>query len=164
MNILNPPAVARPRIKRFNVREFEQIDDLGMLAHRVELVDGEIIEMPSPGNAHSICRARINSRLLPHWLPPKFLGSQETHRFPNGWCPMSDFALLDDFPVAGALVDPPVQLAIEISDSTLEYDLGPKRLRYAHVSVPEYVVVDVNARRLHVFRGPNPEAAKPNAA
>ena len=159
-----PSPFERPRKKRFTVREFEQIDDLGMLAQRVELVDGEIIEMPSASIPHSIARSFLNLALAPAWPPPKFLSSQDTHRFPNGWCPQPDVALLDEYPVAGALVDPPVRLAVEISDATLDYDLKEKRLRYAQVGVPEFVVADLNARRLRVFRGPVADAADAESA
>ncbi len=154
----------RPSNKRFSVREFEHLEELGMLPQRVELVDGQIVEMPPVNNPHSICRGRFNTRLVPAWPEPKFLRSQDTHRFPDGWCPQPDFALLDEEPVSGALVDPPVRLAIEISDATLEYDMGEKRLRYAQAGVPEYVVADLNARLLRVFRDPILDATQPDAA
>ena len=159
-----PSTFDRPVKKRFTVREFEYLDEIGMLPQRVELVDGEIVEMPPVNNPHRVCRGRFNLALTPAWPEPKFISSQDTHRFANGWCPQPDFALLDEEPVAGALVDPPVRLAIEISDATIAYDLKEKRLRYAQVDVPEFVVADLNARRLRVFRGPAADAADAEAA
>jgi len=41
---------------------------------------------------------------------------------------------------------------IEISDSSLAYDLGEKKDLYAAGNVPEYWVVDIRHRQLHVFR------------
>ena len=161
---LPPSTFDLPVKKRFTVREFEYLDDLGMLPQRVELVDGEIVEMPPVNNPHRICRGRFNLALTPAWQPPKFISSQDTHRFADGWCPQPDFALLDEEPVAGALVDPPVRLAIEISDTTLEYDLREKRPRYARAGVPELVIADLNARRLCVFRGPVADAADAEGA
>lgn len=164
-----PPAatcskVDRPTPLRFGVREFDRIYELGMLPQRSELVDGQIIELPPVNNPHSICRGRFTTRLVPAWPEPKFIRSQDTHRFPSGWCPMPDFALLDEEPVAGAIVDPPARLVIEISDATLEYDLGDKRLRYARAGVPEYVVADLRARTLRVFREPVADAATADTA
>jgi Uma2 family endonuclease len=45
-------------------------------------------------------------------------------------------------------------LAIEVSDTTLPKDKGPKALRYAQEGVPELWVVDINARVTHVHRDP----------
>ncbi len=150
--------------KRFTVEEFDALDEAGVLPQRVELVDGEIVEMEPVKNPHSICRYQLNRILTPVCEPPRFLRSQDTHRFANGWCPQPDFALLDQFPQAGAVVDPPVRLVIEISDSTLEYDLHDKRLRYAQVGVPEYVVADLPHRKLHVFRQPDAQARQTDEA
>lgn len=41
-----------------------------------------------------------------------------------------------------------------MSDTTLAHDLGPKAWLYARAGVPEYWVIDVNGRRLHVHREP----------
>ena len=45
-------------------------------------------------------------------------------------------------------------LAIELSDSSLRDDLGPKRLSYAKAGVPHYWVVDINAAQTHVMGDP----------
>lgn len=50
-----------------------------------------------------------------------------------------------------------VRLAVEVSDRTLRRDLGAKKLQYGQAGIPEYGVVNINARTLHVFRGPNEE-------
>lgn len=48
-----------------------------------------------------------------------------------------------------------VRLVVEISDSTLAYDLTVKAGLYARAEIAEYWVVDLNARTLHVLRQPN---------
>ena len=45
-------------------------------------------------------------------------------------------------------------LLIEVSDSSLRYDRGPKLRVYAEAEVPEYWVVDVQGRRIEVCRKP----------
>jgi Uma2 family endonuclease len=47
-----------------------------------------------------------------------------------------------------------VQLLVEISDSTLNYDLSVKAALYARAGIVEYWVLDVNGRRLIVHREP----------
>jgi Uma2 family endonuclease len=45
-------------------------------------------------------------------------------------------------------------LVIEISGSTLAFDLGPKARLYARAAIPEYWVFDIDQRRLIVHRNP----------
>lgn len=47
-----------------------------------------------------------------------------------------------------------LMLAVEISDSTLNFDLGPKASLYARAGIPEYWVLDLNNNRLIVHRDP----------
>lgn len=48
-----------------------------------------------------------------------------------------------------------VVLAIEVADSSLDYDLGEKAELYAEAGLSEYWVVDVPHQQLHVMREPN---------
>ena len=45
---------------------------------------------------------------------------------------------------------------VEISDATLAYDQNEKGPLYAAAGIPEYWIVDVNTRRLLVYRDPQP--------
>ena len=45
-----------------------------------------------------------------------------------------------------------VMLLIEVSDSSIRYDTGIKAEIYAEAGVAEYWIVDVQARRVHVYR------------
>jgi Uma2 family endonuclease len=47
-----------------------------------------------------------------------------------------------------------IHLVVEISDSTLRFDLGTKANLYARAEIVEYWVIDVNTRQLHVHRDP----------
>lgn len=53
-------------------------------------------------------------------------------------------------------------LTVEVSESTLASDLGIKASLYAQAQVPEYWVIDINARLLHVHRAPIASASLPN--
>ncbi len=52
---------------------------------------------------------------------------------------------------------PDLLLAIEISDSTLAKDLGPKARLYARHGVRHYWVLDAEARRALIHTEPGPE-------
>ncbi len=43
---------------------------------------------------------------------------------------------------------------IEIADSSLDFDTNDKRRLYARASIRDYWVVDVNGRKLLVYRDP----------
>ena len=45
-----------------------------------------------------------------------------------------------------------VRLAAEVSDSTLRWDLTTKKEQYGSAGIPEYWVIDIPNRLLHVFR------------
>lgn len=141
-----------------DVREMMTLADAGLLEGRFELVDGELIEMPAQGNAHGVAVNDLYDALRPRWARPKFIRNQTTHRFSEHEAPEPDLVLLDAYPVAGATVDAPPRLVIEVSDSTLATDLGRKKRDYARFDVPEYWVLDLQGQRLFVFREPNREA------
>ena len=67
--------------------------------------------------------------------------------------PMSDIAVIRGAP--GAVVHPTAaELVVEIADSSLHYDTITKAELYATAGIPEYWVLDVDGRQLHVFRTP----------
>ncbi len=49
-------------------------------------------------------------------------------------------------------------LVVEIEDADTAYDLAEQASRNASEGVPEYWVLDVIARKLHIFRNPQPDA------
>ena len=56
---------------------------------------------------------------------------------------------LDEEPTPAAML-----LVVEASDSTLRPDLTAKARQYGSAGIPEYWVVDIPNRLLHVFREP----------
>lgn len=48
-----------------------------------------------------------------------------------------------------------VLLLIEVSDTTLRFDLDDKRALYARHGIPEYWVIDTQAKQLHCLREPS---------
>ena len=162
-HITLPPTSFPPR-RRFTVREFESMGQAGIIDERCELVHGEIIQMPPVGNAHSIALQDLHDLLRAAWPHPKFIRTQATHRFGEDFAPMPDLTLLEHRPVPGALIDEQPALVIEVSEETLSYDLGFKRLAYARAGTPEYWVADLKRRRFRAFRGPDRAAVEAEQA
>jgi Uma2 family endonuclease len=66
---------------------------------------------------------------------------------------MPDIAVIRGAP--GAVVHPTAaDLVVEVADSSLNADLSTKAELYATAGIPEYWVLDVDGRRLFVFRTP----------
>lgn len=73
--------------------------------------------------------------------------------------PEPDLAVTDAPEGEGLLPLEAVRLVIEISDSTLATDLGPKGDLYASAGIPEYWVVDLNESRVLIHANPRPDGS-----
>ena len=65
-----------------------------------------------------------------------------------------DFAVLAGSPRAASGHPTTADLVVEVADSSLDFDTNEKRLIYAKAGIREYWVIDVNGRRLLVYRDP----------
>jgi Uma2 family endonuclease len=152
-------AVHTPTKLRISVERYQKMVATSVLtsSDRVELIEGEIVEMAPIGTA----RAKITGRLLKHF----FLGVQESAivRAANPVDlglysePEPDILLLRPQATEYGQAHPDAQdvlLLIEVSDSSLAYDQGIKRDLYARNGVREYWVVDVVGERAIVYRRP----------
>ncbi|HEY1426913.1 MAG TPA: Uma2 family endonuclease [Caulobacteraceae bacterium] len=117
---------------------------------RFELIDGEIIDMPAEGDVHLSLKISLN-RFLARALPDAIaLTPDGTLRLSESNWPEPDFYL---FPAAMRVSEvrgPDLLLVIELSDSTLAYDLRRKAELYRRFGVREYWVADVKAGATHV--------------
>ena len=120
---------------------------------RVQLINGEIIEMAAMNRPHADALNRVRDALLPR-LPTGGLLYQQV---PIGlWAAKPR----DGNPEPDALViesndgQEAIALIVEISDTTLDIDLEDKPRLYAIAGGPVYWVLDLNGRRLHVFTEP----------
>lgn len=124
---------------------------------RTELLDGEIWVVNAIHSRHASVQAELHGRL---WAALNALHSPlKTYIAPS--VDLSDTSLPEPDLVIGAphqdgfVPLAKVALVIEISDTTLETDLGRKQRIYATAGVPEYWVADVNARAIHRMWSPS---------
>ena len=83
------------------------------------------------------------------------VGQELTVRLGESTVRDPDIAIFRDPGTIKGMPDHDVLLFVaEVLDTSLREDLGPKRLIYAAAAVPEYWVVDVNARLVHRFTAP----------
>ena len=152
-----------PIRRRFDVDAYYRMADTGILApkDRVELIDGEIVEMAPIGSAHSGTTNRLTGLVGRLAADGRVVASvQSPLRLDPFNEPQPDLMLLrpraDDY-TASHPTAADVLLLIEVADSSLAFDRGPKLDLYARHAVPEVWIVDLPGRAVEVCRGPGPE-------
>lgn len=138
----------RPVPHRFSVSEYRQMGAGGVFGEdaRVELIDGEVVEMTPIGARHAACVNRLN-RLLVEALGDRAVVSPQNPVQVGHWSePQPDIAVLRPRPdfYAERLGEPAdVLLLVEVADTSGAYDRSVKVPLYLAAGVPEVWVVDV---------------------
>jgi Uma2 family endonuclease len=144
---------------RFTVEEYYRMAEVGVLAPdaRVELIEGEIIDMASMGSWHCgtvDCLAATFFRALSEHVNVRIQGAVRMSGFSE---PQPDLALLKlrkDFYRDAHPEPPEIMLLVEVSDSSLRQDQLVKMPLFAHFGVPEFWIVDGVHELLHQYRSP----------
>ena len=161
--VLEAPAVTPeeaavdPR-KRWTRKEYRKLIDDGYLEDgKVELVNGEIWKKIGQGCRHTTVVSWVMAVLGPIF-GMKRLQCQSSLPVTEYGDPEPDVAIvaqtLDHYTDQE---EPPVSemlLVVEVSNTTLKADLTGKVTQYGSAGIPEYWVVDIPNRLLHVFREP----------
>ena len=145
--------------RRFTVLEYYRMWEIGLFAPeaRVELIEGEIIDMAPIGSPHGGTVDWLNEVLCATLRGHAIVRAQGPIKLSDFSHPEPDIALLErrrDFYRTAHPGPPETFLIIEVSDSTLRVDQMVKAPLYAHFEVPEMWIVDLVHERLHVYRAP----------
>ncbi len=152
-----PTATTQAR-RRFTVEEYHHMAEVGILGadERVELLDGDVVEMSPVGDRHiegvnrctdvfavliAARRARLSTQ------NPARLGPHNE--------PQPDVALVSR-EVVGAPRLGEILLAIEVADSSVDDDRRLKVPLYARAGIPETWLLNVLDGNLEVYREPGP--------
>lgn len=146
-----------PRL--WTVNEYHRLSELGLFhpEERLELIEGQIIQMAAKGTAHTSATRRtlkVLRRLLKNQAE---VYSQDPVQLNDFSEPEPDIFVvvpdpqeyLDHHPTASE-----IYLIIEVADSSLQYDCETKAIAYSRSGILDYWVLDVNERQLRVFREP----------
>jgi Uma2 family endonuclease len=150
---------ASPTRHLISVDVFHRMGETGILgsADRVELIDGEIIDMSPIGALHAAIvdvLARHFGRRVGETV---FVRCQNPLRLDDMSEPEPDITILrprTDFYTTAHPGPADVLLVIEVADTSLAYDLGVKVPLYARHGIPEVWVIDAMTRRTRLFRKP----------
>ena len=132
--------------RRFTVHEYHRMAEAGILHEddRVELIDGEIVEMSPIDGRHVNCVGRF-TRVLSLFVGERYLVNvQSPVRLDERREPQPDIALVEDREYGRSLPGPEdVVLLVEISETSLAYDRDTKLPLYARAGVGEVWIVDL---------------------
>jgi Uma2 family endonuclease len=147
-----------PTRYRFSVETYERMGQLGILDEdeRVELIDGEIIQMSALGDKHVRCVNRFTRHLS------RALGERAIVSIQNPVVisphdePQPDVAVLQPSAEehAGKPRPPDVLFLVEVSDSTLRYDRTVKLPLYARGGIPEVWIADLAGETITRYAAP----------
>ena len=121
---------------------------------RVELIEGVLVERDSANDPHSDAHSDLTAAVAAR-LKRAFRSKVD----PTTWFGMHsmtgpDILILPRGVSAQDVKGHDIPLLIEVSASSLRYDLGKKAQLYGKHGVPDYWVVDLPNRKLHVHREP----------
>ncbi|GJD64848.1 hypothetical protein MPEAHAMD_5033 [Methylobacterium frigidaeris] len=137
MTVHVPPDTPLPR--RFTVSDLRLMLAAGILREdeRVELLDGELVEMAAKGFAHDAVKNALMRRLVPLLPETVYLGIESTLQFGPGLFLEPDLLLAPMSARSASpegfctIPGPGILLVIEVASSSLAYDRGRKAALYA---------------------------------
>lgn len=122
---------------------------------RIELLDGEILEMSPQHTPHSVAITLAQESLRSVFGGGHVVRVQLPFALDDQSEPEPDVAIVKGEPRDFLAAHPSEALLIvEIADSSLEYDRGRKLAAYARNGVPEFWIVNLLDRQIEVRRGP----------
>src|ERR1043165_7158871 len=143
----------------FTVSEYERMGESGIFAPeaRVELIEGEIVEMSPIGSRHAAC-VRLLARTITKLVGDNgIVSTQSPGRLNDFSEPQPDVAILrfrEDFYRDAHPEPSDVFLIIEVADTTIQYDRHVKMPLYASAGIAEALIFNLPDDQLEVYWQP----------
>jgi Uma2 family endonuclease len=149
----------------FTVDEYHRMGEAGILHEddRVELIEGEIVEMSPIGLRHVSCVNRLTMLLVGRLGNSVIVSVQNPIVISDISAPQPDVVVLrprDDFYSDSYLTPADILLLVEVADSSIGYDRAFKIPLYAKAGIAEVWLVDVQANIVAVYNQPTPDGYK----
>lgn len=141
------------------VSEYERMGENGSFPPdaRVELIEGEIIEMSPIGSRHAASVRLLSKTLNGQVGENAIISTQSPIRLSDFSEPQPDVAILkfrQDYYREGHPGPADVLLVIEVADTTVSYDRHTKMPLYARAGIPEALLFNLPDDRLEYFSRP----------
>ncbi len=149
----------QPQNRAFTVGEYYRMAEAAILTEedRVELIAGQIVAMSPIGSRHAACVDRLNSLLHRQPRPAGIVRVQSPIALDAYSEPEPDLVLLRpraDFYAAAHPSAADVLLAVEVADTSADYDRQVKVPLYAQAGLPEVWLIDLQKGCIEVYARP----------
>jgi Uma2 family endonuclease len=143
------------------VQDYERIDAIGAFAGigKTELIDGVVYRLSPQFRPHGFAKDELAYRLrraLEQLGSVLHVATEQSVDLGPHSEPQPDIVLTSEAQGERAIPGSSVVLVIEISGTTLAFDLGEKALTYAAAGIPEHWVVDLKGKTPHMHSQPGP--------
>lgn len=141
----------------FTVEEYDRMVMAGVFRpeDRLELIDGEIVEMSPIGPRHAACVNNLSRILVAGIGERAVVWAQNPVTVPPRSKPEPDVALVRSRSYLQA--HPGVEdvlLFLEVAETSRAYDRRVKLGVYARAGIPEYGIVDTSSETIEAFSAP----------
>ncbi len=165
MNGIPPCGSTLSPRRHWSSDEYYRLYELGFFeGERVQLINGEIIEMAAMNGPHATATNKTRKLLERIFEGDGAIGDytvrcQMPISLPNNSVPEPDVAVVEGNDDDYIIIHPrTAALVVEISDTTLHPDQNAKVALYAAAGIAEYWIVNLKERQLEVRRQPTPRA------
>lgn len=163
--ISTPAMTVSLKKRKISVEDYHKMIAAGILTEqdRVELINGEMIEMSPIGSKHSGTVNRLCTFFVKTLGDQAIVSGQNPVVLSDLSEPEPDIAILhprDDFYSRSHPQAEDVYLIIEVADSSIDYDREIKIRYYAEAGIPEYWIVDLEQRHIEAYRFPEKDYYK----
>jgi Uma2 family endonuclease len=146
----------------FTVDEYYQMAEVGILHEddRIELIEGELLEMAPIGSRHAACVDRLTYSFSGPTAGQAIVRVQNPIRLSRYTEPQPDFSLIrfrTDFYAASHPEPQDVLLVVEVADTSVGFDRDTKMPLYARAGIAEAWLVYLPENRIDVYRQPTPQ-------
>jgi Uma2 family endonuclease len=154
--------VELPR-RLFTVEEYHRMAEVGIFhpGERVELIEGEIVQMSPIGPRHAGCVINANRLFITRLGDRAIVSPQNPVVIQPRSEPQPDLLVLRPRPVSYSREHPTPQdvlLAVEVADTTVRFDRLVKARLYARAGIPEFWLCLAMDGAIEVYRGPGADA------
>jgi Uma2 family endonuclease len=146
----------------FTVEEYHRMAETGILGEdeRVELIEGEIVQMAPIGPRHVGCVINVNQLFITRLGGRAIVSPQNPVVIPPRSEPQPDLVLLRPRTISYSQELPAsrdVLLAVEVADTTVRFDRLVKARLYARAGIAEFWLCVPPDGVVEVYRAPRPD-------
>lgn len=143
----------------FTVEDYHRMGEVGILSEddRVELLEGEIVQMIPIGSRHASCVGRFTHQLISRFRSKAIVFPQNPINIDNHSEPQPDISVLrnrKDFYADSHPTPDDILLVVEVMDSSVDIDRHVKLPLYAQAGIPEVWLVDLEQRCIEKYVQP----------